>query len=35
MTLMNIGAYYQKTVKGVIIAVAVIVDVNARAARRH
>ena len=35
MTLMNIGAYYQKIVKGVIIAVAVIVDVKVRAARRH
>lgn len=30
MTLLNVGAYYQQIVKGVIIALAVIIDVKVR-----
>jgi inositol transport system permease protein len=34
MTLTDVSAYYQKIVQGLIIAVAVIIDVRVRAARR-
>jgi inositol transport system permease protein len=35
MTLTNVGAYYQKIAKGLIIAIAVIIDVKVRASRKH
>lgn len=35
MTLLDVGAYYQQIVKGIVIALAVIIDVRVRSARKN